>query len=145
MEATRSIRKLCRSDLYKKDLALLRSVPGIGEINGAIILFELQDVTRFKHFDNLCSYVGLVPDTGDSGEKKVTKGITVRSNYHLRVALVESSWVVIRKDPAMLMKYKEYCKRMDKNKAIIRVAKHLLSRINYVLKNKKEYVSGVVA
>lgn len=45
----------------------------------------------------------------------------------------------------MLMEYKEYCKRMGKNKAIIRVAKHLLSRINYVLKNKKEYVSGVVA
>jgi transposase len=145
VEITRSIRKLCRSELFKKDLDLLRSIPGIGEINGAIILFELQDITRFKRFDNLCSYVGLVPDTSDSGDTKVSKGITVRSNYDLRVALVESSWVVIRKDPAMLMKYKEYCKRMDKNKAIIRVAKHLLSRINYVLKNRKEYVSGVVA
>ena len=145
VEITRSIRKLCRSELFNKDLDLLRSIPGIGEINGAIILFELQDITRFKRFDNLCSYVGLVPDTSDSGDTKVSKGITVRSNYDLRVALVESSWVIIRKDPAMLMKYKEYCKRMDKNKAIIRVAKHLLSRINYVLKNRKEYVSGVVA
>ncbi len=43
------------------------------------------------------------------------------------------------------MKYKTYCRRMEKNKAIIRVAKHLLSRINYVLKNKKEYVTAVVA
>jgi transposase len=145
VETTRSIRQLRRSDLYKNDLELLRSIPGIGEINGAIILFELQDVARFKRFDHLCSYAGLVPDTGDSGDTKVSKGITVRSNYNLRVALVESSWVVIRKDPAMLMKYKEYCTRMDKNKAIIRVAKHLLSRINYVLKNKKQYVSGVVA
>lgn len=144
-EVTKSIRKLCKADLYKKDLDLLRSIPGIGEINGAIILFELQDVTRFKHFDNLCSYAGLVPDTDDSGDTKISKGITVRTNYDLRVALVESSWVVIRKDPAMLMKYKNYCKRMDENKAIIRVARHLLSRINYVLKNKQEYVSGVVA
>jgi transposase len=145
VETTRNIRKLCRDELYKNDLALLRSIAGIGEINGAIILFELQDVARFKRFDHLCSYAGLVPDTSDSGDKKISKGITVRSNSNLRVALVESSWVVIRKDPAMLMKYKEYCKRMDKNKAIIRIAKHLLSRINYVLKNKKEYVSGVVA
>ena len=52
---------------------------------------------------------------------------------------------MVRKDPALLMKYKEYCKRMEKNKAIIRVAKHLLARINFVLKNKKEYVTGVVA
>lgn len=144
-ETTKSIRKLCVSELYKKYLDLLRSIPGIGEINGAIILFELQNINRFKHFDNLCSYVGLIPDTSDSGESKISKGITVRKNANIRAALVESSWTVIRKDPAMLMKYKDYCRRMDKNKAIIRVAKHLLSRINYVLKNEKEYVSCVVA
>jgi len=109
------------------------------------MLFELQDVKRFKHLDHLCSYAGLVPDTGDSGDTKVTKGITNRTNHFLRAALVESSWTVIRKDPALLMKYKAYCKKMDKNKAVIRIAKHLLARINYVLKNEKEYVTGVVA
>jgi len=145
LEATRSIRALCREEKYAGDIKLLRSIPGIGEINAAVILFELQDVTRFKRFDYLCSYVGLVPDTSDSGDTKRTKGITHRHNYYLRTALVESSWSVVRKDPALLMKYKAYCTRMEKNKAIIRVAKHLLSRINFVLKNKKEYVTGVVA
>ena len=145
LEATRAIRNLCKRPEYQKDIILLRSIPGIGEINAAVMLFELQDVSRFKSFDNLCSYVGLVPNTGDSGETKKAKGITNRSNHYLRPALVESSWSVVRKDPALLMKYKTYCRRMEKNKAIIRVAKHLLSRINYVLKNKKEYVIGVVA
>lgn len=144
LEATRAIRKLCKQAEYEKDIYFLRSIPGIGEIIAAVILFELQDVTRFKHLDHLCSYAGLVPNTSDSGETKRSKGITNRSNYYLRTALVESSWSVIRKDPALLMKYKEYCKKMEKNKAIIRIAKHLLSRINYVLKNKKEYVTGVV-
>lgn len=91
LEATRAIRKLCKQPGYQKDIILLRSIPGIGEINAAVMLFELQDVTRFKHFDHLCSYVGLVPDTSDSGETKRTKGITDRSNYYLRTALVESS------------------------------------------------------
>lgn len=145
LEATRAIRKLCKQSGYQKDVALLKSIPGIGEINAAVMLFELQDISRFKHFDQLCSYVGLIPNTSDSGETKKNKGITHRSNYYLRTALVESSWSVIRKDPALLMKYKIYCRRMEKNKAIIRVAKHLLSRINYVLKNKKEYVTAVVA
>lgn len=145
LEATRAIRKLCKRPDYQKEINLLRSIPGIGEINAAVMLFELQDVSRFKNFDHLCSYAGLIPDTSDSGEIKRTKGITNRSNQYLRPALVESSWSVVRKDPALLMKYKTYCRRMEKNKAIIRVARHLLSRINYVLKNKKEYVTGVVA
>ena len=145
LEATQAIRKMCKQPEYEKDIILIRSIPGIGEINAAVMLFELQNIRRFKHFDNLCSYVGLVPNTSDSGETKITTGITNRTNHYLRTALVESSWVVIRKDPALLMKYKTYCRKMERNKAIIRVAKHLLSRINYVLKNKKEYVSGVVA
>ena len=145
LEASRAIRKLCKQPTYQKDITLLRSIPGIGEIIAAVILFELQDVSRFKRFDHLCSYVGLVPNTSDSGETKITKGITNRSNYYLRTAVVEASWSVIRKDPPLLMKYKTYCRNMEKNKAIIRVAKHLLSRINYVLKNKKEYVTAVVA
>lgn len=144
LEATRALRKLCKQSGYQSQIALLRSIPGIGEINAAVMLFELQDISRFKSFDNLCSYVGLVPNTSDSGETKTTKGITNRSNHYLRTALVESSWSVVRKDPALLMMYKGYCRKMEKNKAIIRIAKHLLSRVNYVLKNKKEYVTGVV-
>ncbi len=145
LEATRAIRGLCREEAYKENIRLLRTIPGIGEINAAVMLFELQDIKRFKRFDHLCSYVGLVPDTSDSGDTKRSKGITKRHNYYLRAALVESSWGVVRKDPALLMKYKEYCKKMDKNKAIIRIAKHLLARIQYVLKNQKDYVTGVVA
>lgn len=144
LAATRAIRKLCKEPAYEKQITLLRSVPGIGEINAAIILMELQDIHRFKHFDQLCSYVGLIPDTSDSGETRISKGITKRSNQYLRAALVESSWSVIRKDPALLIKYKHYCRRMNKNKAIIRIAKHVLSRINYVLKNQKEYVTNIV-
>jgi len=144
LEATRGIRKLCRQSEYQKDIIFLRTIKGIGEINAAVFLFELQDVTRFRRFDNLCSYVGLVPNTSDTGDTKITKGITNRSNHFLRTALVESSWSVIRKDPALLMMYRSYCRRMEKNKAIIRIAKHLLSRITYVLKNKKEYVGGLL-
>ena len=88
---------------------------------------------------------GLIPDTSDSGETKRHRGIIQRSNHILRAALVESGWAVIRKDPALLLKYRNYCKHMEKNKAIIRVCKHLLSRVSYVLKNHQEYIIGIVA
>lgn len=145
LEATRAIRKLCKEPAYAPGIMWLRSIPGIGVLNAASILFEIQDIRRFKTLDQLYNYAGLVPDTADSGDTKITKGITARRNEYLRTALVESSWTVVRKDPALLMKYNELCKRMNKNKAIIRISKHLLSRIRFVLLNEKEYVTGVVA
>jgi len=145
LQSTRAIRSLCKQGAYANSIRLILSIPGIGEINAAIILFELQDIFRFKTFDNLCSYVGLVPDTDDSGDTKRNKGLTHRRNTYLREALIESSWVIIKKDPAMLMKYKDYCKRMHKNKAIIKIARHLLARINYVLRKQTVYVNGLVA
>jgi transposase len=140
----KAIRALYRQDAYRNNMELIASIPGIGEINAAIILFELQDIHRFKTFDHLCSYAGFIPDTDDSGEMKKNMGITHRFNKRLRKALIESSWVVIRQDPAMLMKYKAYCTRMHKNKAIVRVAKHLLARIRLVLKEQQKYVEGVL-
>lgn len=145
LQSTHAIRSLCRQQAYAPSVQLILSIPGIGEINAAIILFELQDISRFKTFDKLCSYAGLIPDTEDSGNTKRNKGLTHRRNTYLREALIESSWVIIKKDPAMLMKYKDYCKRMHKNKAIIKIARHLLSRISFVLKNNTAYVSGLVA
>ena len=44
----------------------------------------------------------------------------------------------------MLMKYKDYCKRMHKNKAIIKIARHLLARINFVMRKQTVYVSGLL-
>jgi len=63
LQSTRAIRHLYRHPDYWPLMQLILSIPGIGEINAAIILFELQDIFRFKTFDNLCSYVGLIPRT----------------------------------------------------------------------------------
>jgi transposase len=105
---------------------------------------ELQDIRRFKTLDKLCSYVGIVPDTASSGDHEKVREITHRSNPYLRPAIVESSWIIIRKDPAMLMLYKRYCAKMVPNKAIIKIAKHLLRRIRYVWVNQVEYEIGIV-
>ena len=110
-----------------------------------VIITELQDMKRFKTLDKLCSYAGIVPDTASSADRTTVKGITHRSNHYLRTAIVESSWVIIRKDPAMLHLYKKYCRRMVPNKAIIKIARHLLSRIRYVWTNRVEYEVGLLA
>ena len=138
------MRQLAVQSSFQPVQKVLRSIPGIGLINAMIIHTEVMEMKRFRTLDALCDYVGIVPDTENSGDTKKEKGITHRCSRYLRPAIVESSWTIIRKDPAMLMKYKQYCQRMQENKAIIKIAKHLLSRIRYVWLQQKEYVTSVV-
>jgi len=42
------------------------------------------------------------------------------------------------------MRYNELLKRMDSQKAIIKITKKILNRIRYVWKNNKEYQIAVV-
>ena len=94
--------------------------------------------------DKFCSYIGLIPSTFSSGEKEVVGKITRRSNKPLRSSIIEASWVAIRHDPALTLKYNELRSRMEPNESIIRIAKKLLNRIRYVLKNEQEYVSSII-
>ena len=109
-----------------------------------ILLTELYEITRFRSVDQLCSYVGLIPDTQSSGEKEQVGGMTRRHHSQLRWLLIEASWMGVRKDPVLMEAFQQYCQRMRKTKAIIKIARKLLNRIRYVLKHQAEYVTGVI-
>lgn len=141
---TKQIRKLSEKQAYKENYKLLRSVPGIGCLTAMIILTEIGDISRFKTLDQLCSYIGLVPMTRSSGEKDNAGNITKRKHSILRTAIIESAWVAIRNDPALMLAYQELHKQMKPQKAIVRIAKKLTNRIRYVLKNKKTYECAIV-
>lgn len=139
LDVTKKIRHLSQTEEYKLNAELLQSVPGIGLITGMTFLTEIDKIERFESTDKLCSFIGLVPTMHSSGEKEVHGHITYRSNHLLRRMLIESSWIAIRYDPALMRAYHEYCKRMVPNKAIIRIARKLITRIQFVLVNKQAY------
>ena len=141
---TQAVRQLSQQQPFAELQKKLQSVQGIGLISGMVIQTEIIDMNRFKTFDGLCDYVGLVPDIYSSNEKMVVKGISARGNKFIKDVLIECSWMLIRKDPAMLMKYNEYKRRMNANKAIIRIAKHLLARVRHLWKNDEPYNYGVI-
>ena len=136
---TREIRKLSITERYELLINLLRTIPGIGLISGMIILTELFDISRFGGLDKLISYLGLLPTEDSSGEKESKGKITPRKNKALRRLIIEISWIAVRKDPVLLAKFNNDLKRMNKNQAIIKVAKRLVNRIRFVLLNKKPY------
>lgn len=143
LKATRMIRALSQEPPFAKMNSLLQTIPGVGPITSMVLLTELQDMHRFKTLSKLCGYIGLVPDSHDSGEQISTRRITNRSNLFLRKTLIEASWTVVRKDPALLLSYKQYTRRMHTNMAIIRIAQHLVSRIRLVWLKEVAYQTGV--
>ena len=130
---------------YAKLVKLLIGVPGIARLTAMMVLTELEDIKRFKGRDELCGYFGLVPNISSSGDSEHVGDITQRGNKTLRKCLIESAWVAARTDPALTMKYNQLCSRMKGNKAIIRIARMLLSRMRYVLIKETEYELGVAA
>jgi transposase len=46
-------------------------------------------------------------------------------------------------DPALMAKFNKLILRMNKNKAIIRIARNLISRMRYVLLSQESYKIGI--
>lgn len=143
LKINQQIRTLSRTDYYNENVKLLQSVPGLALITSMTILTELETILRFRNLDHLCSYIGFVPSTRSSGDEEKIGDITPRGHHVLRSALIESAWIAVRIDPALLKTYNECSRRMEPNQAIIRVAKKLLNRIRFVLKNKQEYKCSI--
>ena len=144
LETTRKIRLLAKEERYAKNMALMRSIPGVGFVAAITFMTEVIDIGRFENTDYLAGLAGLVPNRHNSGPNKKDGEMTFRGNNALRKALIESSWVAVRLDPALSLSYHSYIRRMEPNKAIVRIARKVLNRIYYVLKNKESYVRGIV-
>ncbi len=108
------------------------------------ILTELGDIKRFKGLKRLAAYVGFIPSTDSSGEHERVGEITNRGNRQMKKIMIEASWIAIRNDPALTLKYEELRKTMKAQKAIVRIARKLLNRIRFVLINEEKYEIGMV-
>ena len=129
---------------YDNDLySLLKSISGIGPLTSSALMTEIGDINRFPHIDHLSSFVGFVPRVRESGETIHTGGITFRCNSFLRTLLIEASWQAIRQDPALMQYYHRHLVNNKGHKVIIKVARKLLNRIRYVMKNRQPYETRV--
>jgi len=144
LEATKKIKILSATEHYSTNIELIRSIPGIGLITGMIFLTEIEDIARFENSDKLAGFIGLIPTCHSSGERENKGEITPRRHNSMRKTLVESSWIAARRDPALSLSFSKYCKRMEPNKAITRIARKLVNRVFFVLTNEKKYEYKIV-
>jgi transposase len=144
LRVTREIRKLSQEENYKKKVNLLRSINGIGLITSMVVLTEIDDIHRFSNQDKLASYIGMINTNHSSGEKQIHGEMTNRGNKFLKSTIIESTWTAVRMDPVLILAFTKLSRRMDRNKAIVRIARKLLNRISYVLKNEVLYQDGII-
>jgi transposase len=144
-QLTGQIRTLAQQEPYRTKVRYLKSIPGISTFTAMVLLTEIVDINRFKGLDHLASFVGIVPGEDSSGEQERNTGISRRRNAYIRALLIESSWIAVKKDPALLMAFNKLTQRMPKNRAIVRIARKLLNRIRYVLRNQESYEPCVVS
>jgi transposase len=138
-EATKALRNLGKLEKYKDNYELLCSIPGVGTTTSMCILTEIYDISRFSNERQFASYLGLISTCHNSGNKVSAGEMTFRGNKGIRTMLIESSWVAIRRDRALGAAFTNYRKRMNSQKAIVRIARKLSNIIFAVLKNRCKY------
>lgn len=142
---TRVLKELSETDRYREKVKILTSIPGIGTIAAMEILLELGDIGRFRRADRLAAYVGLTPSQYSSGDKVRMGRISRAGKGGLRGTLVEVSWKLIVKDPAMREKYDNIKGRAGSKRAIVAVARMTLTRVRRMLLDNQPYAIGLIA
>ena len=131
------------SEQAKKDEAIntiYQSAPGIGTVNARILANELEDMSQFCNEKKLYSYTGLTPCEYSSGEHVHQGRITGQGNPWLRALLIEASWRLITKDPAMRDAYERIATQAKgKKKAIVAIARKLICRMHSMIMNQQPY------
>ena len=126
---------------FLPQIELIMTVPGIQSISALIIISEIGlDMSVFPTSRNLCSWAGLVPQNDNSAGKKKTTRIS-RAGEHLKPTLIQFTLAAIRcKDfPEISRRYNTIKRRRGHHKAIIAVARTLLTAIYQMLKKNEPY------
>ena len=100
---------------------------------------EVDEVKRFAHEKNFCSYMGLIPSTYASGGRTHHGRLTRQGNRYLRWALVEAIWPAIRRDQDLRTYYQRIKVRKGRNTAKVATARRLVTIVYRVLTQTKPY------
>ncbi len=145
-ELIKELKTIAQDDRYKKQVRILKSVPGIGIMTAIRLLLEWGDVSRFTRKEEFVNFLGLAPREQSSGDRERRGHITRQGCRWVRAWLVESAWVALRHDPALLAKFNRISSHSGRKKiAIVAVARTLATRCRAILMSGEEYTIGLVA
>jgi len=122
---------------YESFISLLCTIPGIDRQSAITIVSEIGvNIDQFSNSKRLCNWAGLTPGNNKSAGKKKSVHIT-RAGVYLKPALVQVAHAAVKStaSPYYKNKYERISKRRGKKRAIIAIARMILTAIYNMLKN----------
>jgi len=120
---------------YESAISLLCTIPGVNRSSAITIISEIgTDMSQFNSSKRLCCWAGLTPGNNESAGKKKSVRIT-RAGIYLKPALVQCAHAAVKSNssPYYRLKYERIYKRRGKKRAIIAVARMILTAIYHML------------
>jgi transposase len=143
--------ELCKANLESTILSvaneflpqvnLVSTVPAVKPFSAVKIIGEIGvDMSVFETSRHLCSWAGLTPQNDQSAGKKKTTRIS-RAGAYIKPLLVQCALAAIKsnKHPEIKNRYNAIKKRRGHKKAIIAIARMLLTAIYNILKKNEPY------
>lgn len=133
---------LSLAEPYLEEINLILSVPSFKNIFSAICVVSEIGVNMdvFPTAKHLCSWAGLTPSNNESAGKKKSVRIS-KAGCYIKPLLVQLANAVVssEKHPEIRNRYLRIKKRRGHKKAIIAIARMLLTAIYHILKDKLPY------
>ena len=133
---------LSLAEPYSEELNLILSVPSFKNLFSAITVIAEIGVNMdvFPTSKHLCSWAGLTPTNNESAGKKKSVRIS-RAGCYIKPLLVQCATAVVKseKHPEIRNRYLQLKKRRGHKRAIIAIARMLLTAIYHILKTKVPY------
>ena len=120
---------------YENAIQFLMTIPGVKRDSAITIISETGiDMSQFCSSKRLCCWAGLVPGRNESGGKKKSVRIA-RAGVYLKPALVQCAHAAVKseKSPYYKKKYESLMKRRGKKRAIVAIARMILTAIYQML------------
>ena len=112
-------------------ISLLCTIPGVDRNSAITIISEIgNDMSQFGSSKRLCCLAGLTPGNNESAGKKKSVRIT-RAGVYLKPALVQVAHAAVKAtdNSYYRLKYEQISKRRGKKRAIIAIARMILTAI----------------
>lgn len=120
---------------FENAIQFLYTIPGVKRDSAITIISEIGiDMSQFSNSKRLCCWAGLTPGSNESAGKKKSVRIT-RAGVYLKPALVQCAHAAVKSDksPYYKKKYESLVKRRGKKRAIIAIARMILTAIYQML------------
>ncbi len=120
---------------FEGTISLLCTIPGIDRRSAITILSEIgTNMEQFASSKRLCCWAGLTPGNNESAGKKKSVRIS-HAGVYLKPALVQVAHAAVKdkSNPYYALKFERIAKRRGKKRAIIAIARMILTAIYTML------------